>query len=231
MGEEQEIELFDAYLNTELTQTEKREFELKLQEDPDLKKRFESHQLIHQQLLQVGMNEFKNELNTFENNDVIKKSWSRYYFIGVAAIAVVLISVFFMQNGEINGASLADNYFSPYPDVVTQRAESNDLVKAIQAYNSEDYEDAIEKLTAIESSVIRDFYMAESYMALGNYSEAITFYEKHLNDVQFKEIIAYHLALAYLGVDKIDLAKKFLEDFDENSAYYEKAQEVLLRLK
>ena len=72
MGEEQEIELFDAYLNTELTQTEKREFELKLQEDSDLKKRFQTHQLMHQQLMQVGMNEFKNELNTFENMHLVQ---------------------------------------------------------------------------------------------------------------------------------------------------------------
>ncbi len=232
------IELFDRYLNDELTFEEKVEFEHNLKNDPAFNIEFEDFKTVTKGLSDLEIRTFKDNLTNWEPTESEKKPakiirWP--LLVAVAALAIIgLILVNFMTGQQPSSAELFVSNFEPYDNVITVRGEKSSLDKGLELYDQKKYKEAIEQFKAITADARAQFYLAESYLAVADYKAAISLFETILTQSElsvFHEIATYHLALAYLGNEEEDACKKILNSIKPESSYFSTSQALLSDLK
>jgi tetratricopeptide (TPR) repeat protein len=231
------FELFDGYLNDELTFEEKVEFEHKLKNDPAFLAEFEDFKAMTTGLRDLEIRTFKDNLTHWEPIESEKKStkiirWP--LLVSVAALAIVgFVLVNFMTN-QPSAAELFASNFEPYDNVITVRGEVSTLDKGLELYDQKKYKEAIEQFKVTTTDARAQFYLAESYLAVNDFKAAISGYETILTNAElsvFHEIATYHLALAYLGNEDVEGCEKILNSIQSESSYFTAAQDLLSDLK
>jgi tetratricopeptide (TPR) repeat protein len=231
------FELFDRYLNDELTFEEKVEFEHKLKNDPAFSAEFEDFKAMTAGLRDLEIRTFKDKLTHWEPTESEKKSakiirWP--LLVAVAALAVIGLILVNFLNSEPSAADLFASNFEPYDNVITVRGEVSTLDKGLEFYDQKKYTEAIEQFKTGTTDARAQFYLAESYLAVSDFKAAISGYETILTNAElsvFHEIATYHLALAYLGNEDVEGCKKILNSIKSESSYFTAAQDLLSDLK
>ncbi|NOQ72141.1 MAG: tetratricopeptide repeat protein [Crocinitomix sp.] len=231
------IELFDAYLQGELSIEERLTFEVRLSNDSTFKAKFEAFQGFEQDLVDAEVTAFKDRLTQWDKSqDKNNPKQGRVIpirLIGLAAsIAVILfISILYLV-GRPNNQDLVAANFEPYDNILTVRGEKVALDDGLQQYEAGEYEAAIVIFEQFPENVNAQFYLGESHLALQEFDAALTAYKSVLQTTGiFYEIAEFHLALSYLGNDDEQGAKETLAAIQKESDYYSKAQDLLGELE
>lgn len=115
---------------------------------------------------------------------------------------------------------LFDKFFSPYPDVITVRAESKDmaLAQAMEQYSAKNYKEAAKRFNTIlkqePKNALAGFYAGISYLAEGNTKRGLQNLKKTTanNDNVLSPYAKWYMALAYLQEQNLEKANEILTD-------------------
>lgn len=231
---EEHIELFRAYLDDTLSSQERLAFEKRISEDAEFRKMYEDFQSFEVALRDVETVETYDQVGEWESQyqEPQKKTPMRKLWLpigGVAAAAALVVVLLLPESGS--NAALVSDYFEPYDNVITVRGKKEALDQALSAYDKQDYAEALELLSQYPEDSIGIFYRAESMMALERFQEAREVYDDVIaRGGVFTEVAEYHRALAYLGNNEVDKAKKALKEIESGSHYYDRAKDLLERL-
>jgi tetratricopeptide (TPR) repeat protein len=160
------------------------------------------------------------------------------YVAATAALLLLLAAVFTFVNQQPVHEKLFTQYYSPYNDVITSKsqAERNLLLDGLFYYKTAQYDLAVAKfvkgLEAQPGNHDLLFYLGSSYLATGNFEQAISSFEQLSEPGStYYSPVHWYLALAYLGANEVHEARKLLEIIREEGGFYsEKAGKILEQL-
>lgn len=233
--------LITKYLNSSLSDDEKKVFDILLKTDTEFSEEVSFQQSLQKVIAKEEYTTLKTHLQSLEkkNKTPDYKKWL------VAASIVLLIGfsgVWFLNyDATINSQDLYAQNFEPYRNVIKPivRGESaNDLEsKAFMAYETKDYNKALvffDKILEVNDNEIINFYKANTLLQLNRTDQAIIIFKKNTSlkdDWKIKN--GWYLALAYLKVNDLENAKEQLETLanNQNSSFKKEAiKKILERL-
>ena len=239
MNEERYI-LFGQYLENELSEEEKTNFEKQLSGDPELASAFEIFKELNLHL----ENKFGNEqdLKAFKKN---LKSISKEHFkskkskvvafkpwqYAIAASIAILVGLFVFQN--INPSF--EDYNNPEMATFVERGDVNENLKLAQdAFNAKNYKTAIPYFEMVlkekKSPEIQYFY-AISLLEDNQFQKA----ETNLSELKsgtsvYKNKAIWYMALSKLKQKDYDSCKAILLTIPDDFEDYDQVQELLNEL-
>jgi len=229
---EQEIQLFDSYINDLLSAGDRLNFEKKLQTDSDFKINYEAY-LTSVNLLKI---------NAFKKHVILdyKRPHTRFspkvITIGVIILAALISLLIFLKSqkiDEIPTNELFAQYFEPLPDLISTRSESNSLLGAMESYNDREYGKALESLdtTLFKQSQVK-VYRAICRLAIDE-EQNLSFEDeiralKHGHPLE--EQVRWYQALSHVKNGELNKGVLTLESIDEGTYKYNEAKQLLIRL-
>jgi hypothetical protein len=243
----QEIE---GYLYNELSEQELDLFEDELIHNKDLLSEVDLVKGIDQAIQENDIMQLRNNLRGIaaENNNKKQKEQliTGRFFLRKTGISVVAASLIMLLGitGIIRYTSEGDlyqTYYNKYETAGVSRSSSMNtdetFARALQKYNKEDYESALnllqEVLSKDQNNVAGHFYSAVSLQELGKYNNAIKEYEIVVVDKDnlFIEQAEWYIGLCYLQTkDEKKAIQQFKKIADGNGFYQEKAVAILRKL-
>lgn len=240
---EKYIEQIDRFLCGELSETEEREYRLRLKNDKAFKKLHDEQVMVKKGITYAQRSELKKHLSYVEaqisekDNTATASAWSYSRIAAGLLLLIGIISAIYIFSTGPHSPGLYDRYFSPpatfAPLPVRGPATPND---AIRAYNMGDFEEADRLFRA---SIDRQadyrvlYYRGITNMRLKNYGIAIDLLQQVLaknNDLQ--PDARWHLALSYLVQGQNQQVIPLLQELaTSDSQYQSNAVQLLEELR
>ncbi len=236
-------EWINRYFEGTLSKSQLEEFSGLLRTDDDFKKAFEFEQELQIALKKEERKELKRLFSSLNDDQGEKKSNSKVIsmppWLAAASIALIIglgSWIFYLGNTDINSGQLYLSNFAPYENVVHPIERGNQLEdllsRAFTAYESEDYNKALElfkELHTKQNDDYLEFYEAIILMQLNRHEESIPLLKDYIqNDGVLKDRAHWYLALAYLKLDKIEDCKTELQKLVQIGSFKKEAGEELL---
>lgn len=203
---EQNIDLYDAYLKGELSVDDNRKFDQRSRSNPEFSKDFMAYQEEVAVIKALGIREEMAELMAEEKPRARNKL---RYLIPLGVAAALMAFVLFRPVAPRH-ERLFQEYFEPYPNTISGRDVQEDLYEAINLYDREEYELALEKLATVESNDQVAFYTGICQLALDRPGPSI----ESLRAVSRSSVVygaaQWYMALAFLKLDQPDSTRRYL---------------------
>jgi len=246
-NELKDLELIEDNQNGTLSEVERIEFELRLQEDKELQSLLEDYTLFTEGIKASGRAKLMNEMKQWENEfpkiaTPPRKAFSPNRWIMVAATFMILFSAatcwYLLSPKALTGEEVFQAYFDPYTNIAdpTFRGENEvdgPLRKAYRLYDSKNYgqsEVELAKLFKQTGEPIHQFYLAMSQMANGKTSEGKKNLQLCLNKLPVLEPqIKWYLALASIKLEQKEEALKWLNQLSKSDTSYAPKADKLLK--
>lgn len=230
------FEVFDNYLSGTLPETEKKEFEMQLQDKPEIQLAFtnyaESFGFLKQhfsketQEFKLNINQIAKQNRQIKNNKNVKVINLKKWVFATAAILLVVLSIPLFVNNNPNYSEY--NQFETAA-FVERGSEDLSLVEAQNYYNTKQFEKAIIAFTKIKNIQPEYVYfLSIAYLETNNF-EAFTLkleQLKKLNSI-YTEKIFWLQALSYLKQKEFEKCKLELQKITTSNPDFEKAQNLL----
>lgn len=230
--QEKNIDQIDRYLNGQMTEQEKKDFELSLEEDDEFKALFEFVSDTQKAQAVNELTSLKAKLNNTESN--YKRRRQNTSYLKVAASIILLATLgYFIYNATLQSADttvLFDKYYEVYPNVVapvSRDAETSD--NTFTAYEKGNYQEVIDELVTVENPTdTTNFYLGQAHLALGNYMPAIKTFDQIKSTSGFYDQALWYSALANLKINNMDRCKHILQQLIDTESSYQQKAEVLI---
>ena len=248
---EKELELIERYIGNDLSEEEIEAFNKKLDKDERFRAQLEEMRLLIAGVQYSGRNKILQGLKDYDatlsevevpRGKVIKLSprWS----IGIAASVLLVIAstlVFYRISTKDNSEQLYLAYFAIYPNIIDPM-QRNDISVGLmestgfQQYDLGNYEEAIKQFNVSLNQGDDEyalFYLAISYMQVGQHNQAIESLEQYLQHYSTLNSQAqWYLSLSYVKSNELEKAKIQLSKLAAgSSSYSEKAKKLLNQLQ
>ncbi len=241
MEEQEVLKKIEDFVGGELNQEEEFQLMSILNNNPKYMDLLNDEKDLAEGIKQWSKKELKERLQSIEAtlNPIQLESRRSYKTPLLAAASVsILIALYFVFNTITpNSQDLFNTYYEPYQPYapVTMRGEVSDLDsfdKAQFLYESGEFEKALPLYLNSEPSDERDFFIAQTQLALNNVDDAIGILENlHKTGAHPKTTITWFLALSYVKTENFDASKTLLQELSTtDNAYQEKAKELLKSL-
>lgn len=232
---------FESYLNNEMLEQERLDFELELGDNPQLKESFELYKettAFVKQKFSPETTEFKKNLESIsdgyfaEGKKKTKVFSIRPWHYAAAASVLVLLGTWIFSNNSM--PEYSDYSQHENASFVERGASNEDLKNAQDFFNKKEYAKAaasFEKMGNLDSPEYEYFY-AISLIETNQYKKAETF----LNDIRqgtsaYKDKATWYLALSKLKQHDFEGSKVLLRQIPQDAEDYDKAQELIKHLK
>lgn len=237
---------FDKYLNNELNSSELESFNLRLNNDDEFKEVFEIYKALEASLSSTISNEeeeielrktLSNLGATYIKEETPKKktkviSLVNYRKLMVAASIALLIGFFIFKDGN----PVYSDFSNHTALELVVRSGNNDLyVKAEEAFNSKNYEEALKQLTTLSNIYLNDteiqLYKGICQLELSNYFEANAIFDKiSQGNSSLIDTATWYKALTLLKQEKFMECEQVLRSIPESSDQYANAKKLLKKL-
>ena len=227
---EKEFERIEKYLMGNLSPNELHQFELELQDDSNLQAKVEEVKYLLKGIetasLKSQLNQFHEELVPSKEISKSASTQSRAPIYAIAAVFVALLGLFLFFNTESESEKLFAKHFVPDPGLPTTMGTTDNFkfYDGMVNYKQEDFKTALDKWNPLleknpKNDTLR-YFIGVAYLANGDDQKAITDLERLLNSEpkSFKNETAFYLGMAYLKLDNIEKARKYLTFSDTDSA-------------
>lgn len=237
---EERYQLFDQYIQDELTAEARNDFEKQLAEDPEFASEFETFKNVHVQLNnKFG---FEQEREIFKDNlDKISKEHFnsnpkviglKPWYLAVAASAAILVGLFFFN---YNQNPVFADYNNPEQASFTERSTADETLKQAEiVYNKKRYNKAIplfETILKKQKTPEIQFFYGVSLLEESNFIQAETvFNELKSGNSAYREKAVWYLALSKLKQRDYQSCKEILKTIPADYEDYDQVQELLHRL-
>ncbi|RRQ50706.1 hypothetical protein DZC72_09310 [Maribacter algicola] len=232
--------LIQRYFSNSLTQEEKAFFDDLIQNDKEFKNQFDFELDLQKVIGESHRTELKSKLKGFEKEVTTSskstKSIKTYRKWLVAASILILIGFGYLQFSNPNLNTLYDENFQVYPNAevsITRGEEAESLErKAFIAYETEDYEQALQLFSEMPEQLYIDFYKAQCHLKLEQYSKAIELLNLNIsNKAKYIPESYWYMSMAYLKMGDRENAKNSLMYLVAHFDYRkERAKELISRL-
>lgn len=222
---EQNIERFDAYVKGKLIGDDKALFEQELLEKEDLNADFKAYKAEVMLIKTLGIRDEMGQVMT--SKSVTKKTGQRRWLIPLGVAAALVLVVLFIRREQADSNAMFEEYFRPYPNAVTSRADKSDIGKALSAYEEGEYNQAISLLTGMKQSDTVVYYSAVSHLALKNAKVALQEFNSIETESLFSEPSIWYKGLSFLLMEEKDSVSFYLKQIDVDNPNYKSAQEIL----
>lgn len=219
---EENIILFDNYLNGKLTKKEVLDFENRMSYDNDFSETFSDYESAKSAVKFLSREKLRSSLSilfTEKTKTADKKEKP-------SAITELLTEIF-------------NEFFIPFENILTARADSQkdeDLMKAMSHYSKGDYKNASllfkQLLKKRPTDLVINFYYGISELAQENLEDSKKIFKKIiLNDKDLlKELARWYLGLAYLKSGNTKSAMKHFESLSAKSSLWD-SEKILQKIK
>ncbi|MEO0469722.1 MAG: hypothetical protein AAF206_08890 [Bacteroidota bacterium] len=241
------FEQIEAYLAGELTADEKTAFEHQLQTDPQLAEEVALQRDTHQLLDLYQQVSYKEKLKVIDAElqatpaapKVVPLFQRRGFQLAAAAVMILVVAAFLLGRGGKSANQIAQEAFSPYPNLMTLKGESNlDSIMSLglTAYSVASYPTAIEELRLVVSQQNDNtdavFYLGLSLLSDKQFTAAIQHLAPLKGDAKYGQTASWYLALAYLFDENVDQGENTLKEIvaTPSHAYKDKASGILEKL-
>jgi len=231
------------YVEGDLNEAERLEFENFLTEDEELKQYLADYYDIHSSLKMeladdAGRDELLNTLQNLNNEHftavqpkVVKLSSYLKWVSGVAAVLVLGMLVWEPWKGDLYEQFNA----TPQMNVTERGAEKTDLDEAATLFNTHKYNDAkiaMAKLNSIDpQNAMVAYYYGVSLMKTNEVAKGRLLLEDLFKgESVYKYDAAYAVAMSYLKEDRKADTKFWLQKIPDGAVQFEKAQKLLKKL-
>lgn len=232
-------ELIALYLNKQLSDTQKKEFDHLIESDSGF-----AEEVLFQENLKIVIEKeeretVKSRLQGFEKEE---KSSSNFKKIWIAASAIILLGIsgfWYLNSKTLNTEALYSENFEPYRNIVAPIVRNGNNVsdiktEAFKAYETKKYGLAIvyfNKLLKDNPDETIAFYKANSLLALNKTEAAISIFEQNLKTPDsLNDKNNWYLALAYLKQKNVKKAKEILKKLKASSFKKESVEQLLKAL-
>lgn len=240
---EDKILLTARYVEGDMNEAENADFEMRMQNDAELQQHLKDYKHVHQSLkIQLAPNQqdlaFKETLSRtgpqyFAEPKVVSFKANLKWLTGVAAVLIIGLLVWAPWR-----SNLYETYHTDTQMLVTERGaeKTTDLDKAAAFFNDKKYVEAQNLLTKLaqqqpENAMI-NYYYGLSLIATNTLGEGRTILTKiYGNESVFKYDAAYAIAMSYLKEDQKADCKIWLQKIPQGTTHYQKAIELLGKLK
>lgn len=223
------------YIDGEMSDTERREFEKILTDDASLQQEMENMQLAKAAVVSYGLKEkvsgiHQQMVNEFKSEAPLKpvSNLRRIIRNSVAVAASVLLIFVGIEGYDFYRLTpdklFAENY-SPYELTTTRGGNDTSESKIEKAYREKNYAEVI-KINANSVLSVKDIFLtAMSYVGTDDMPRAISNFQVVLADIKddknsvLKDATEYYLALAYLKNRDYDLAIELMNAIHSNSSH------------
>ncbi len=233
------LELIALYMSGEMEESEKRDFEARLNVDETLRNEFEewkqTDEILRKQL-HAGerISDLENILNPltqkhFSSAQTGKVVHFKRYLFAAAAVAAIFLVILLLPNG-------IDNYsVSPMPHAVV-RGDENAVSKGAQFFNDKKYKEAIalfeQSLQNNPDDATTQFYYAISLIKEKRYSPALDVLKPMADGKSaYKGDANFFAAYADWKLGNKEEALSYAEKVPESSSYISNARKLIKKLK
>ncbi|WP_299524930.1 hypothetical protein [uncultured Lutibacter sp.] len=238
---------FDKYLNNELSDLELTSFKEQLKSDIDFKQEFEIYKALEASLSSKFENEEEEKAlkttlsklgskylkpeNTIKKKGKLISLFSNKQFMVAASIAL-LIGFFIFNNGEPVYSDFSSHNSL---ELVVRSDNSETIIKAQEAFNSKNYEVALEQLTVLSETNKNDaeieLYKGICFLELNNYVEADQIFDAISSGKStFVHTASWYKALSMLKQEQFEACKYVLQTIPESADEYKQAKKLLKKL-
>ncbi len=248
-------QLIDDYLLGRLSEDESARIKEHIASDNEFAEKVQMHQAVIDGLAEHASEELKSELNS---NRVKPKASDKPVAsvlkkLGYAAVLLLLVGVagYFYLSRPTLSENLYQEYFTPYPNRVTEGARGTQsyfaelsdedkatITKSLEAYENQEYHSVISNLEKMAELLNEypalKFYLALSHSQSGNPEKAIKYFEelKSTPEDFYSEVLPWYLSMSYLQNNQPEMARGQLTIIVEKEYVFdEKAKEVLRLLE
>jgi len=206
---EEMLSQFDQYSSGGMSATDRQDFESRLAGDQEFSQLFQEYLSLQDGIDAFGYDQVAGNIAEWEAEVIAEERTvtigARRWYLIAASISVILVAAigFWKLNSNESAQELYAAYYEAYPDVITNRGgNSNELNKALYAYESGVYAEAESMLKEFsqDDGNYREaqFYLGQTFMASGKTDKAIEIYRVLKDDTGFtlKEASAWYLALS-----------------------------------
>lgn len=231
-------QLIQNYINQKLSEQEVQDFEERLSSDPSFATQVQDYRNVQNAIKENERTNLKAMLQDLEVQEGDRQeepvSFTKKYRHIYAAAAIIIFSIIgfqFLEQGPTN-QDLYASFSQPYPNTlkpITRGEETTDeLSKALQAYEAEDYKSASTRLDRVlQSNPNPDilFYKAMSLYNDGKQQEATAALNMLKNkNTNYTPQVYWYSALLALKNDNTQLAREQLDSLSMlNSGYKDAA--------
>lgn len=246
MSKEKTYEKIEAYLDDELSSSDKLAFEKEIAEDSNLRNEVDLHKSLQSELSEDVLN-LKEKLRNINSGakETDKSSGKqakilRLVMRSVAVAAILGLGIFFLPqlfNESIAPEGLYASYYEPYPMALNQRSadgsqETISLNEAVKNYTQKDYGKAsiqFEELNKLEPDDVYLLYKANAEQAQGNLNEALNIYEGIIANGNEKYIQQAQWFKSLILINKGDLeeVKSFINSLSSEHYKSEELEQIL----
>ncbi|MFD2563930.1 tetratricopeptide repeat protein [Aquimarina rubra] len=237
-------ELIDKYLQSELTSSEKDQFDSLLENDATFRDEVELFKNLKvvtgtedRDKLRKSMADFEAKIAANETKVIPLFNYKKLLVAASILLVVAIGGITFLNPFGVDTNQLYADNFEPYKNVVTPivRGENDkdDEVIAFTSYESKDYNLAADQFETLYETTKRPYfllYQANSLLASDKVKEAIPLLEKHITlQDELSERSKWYLSLAYLKENRKDEAIVLLEEILEKGTFKKGDVERLLK--
>ncbi len=230
---ENNLDLFDRYVNDTLSSEERSNFQARLESEQDFKKEFEQYQVIVSGIAQAGFDELKDKL---QQRELIHSGSKPDYFLymRIAASIVLLTVLSYLAVNyftKTDFQTLYSEYYEPYPNIedpINRSSQYEDL-SVYQLYEQREYQEVINRLSVAEALSDADhFYLGQSYLAVNDPENAIESLGQIDKKSRYYEAAQWYIALSLLKSEDSEKLQEYLRQIvDFQGDYGKKARDLL----
>lgn len=239
--------LIENYLDGELSEQERQQFEQDLKTDKELAKELELHKIIREVVSDKEMADLREKLDIIrkeyhEKEEIKRKRKKIAVYSSGFLITILLITTLFLCNRSYTNDEVFNMYYEHYDAGTVTRGEvkptTEIFTNALRIYDNGQYIQSIEQFNQLTDTstfyTSKEFFTALSYMELKNYAEAIRHFETALSDKQniYHDSATWYCGLCYLKTNKTEKAKQKFQSLNGSCPLYQKKSlEILEKIK
>ncbi len=217
--------LIEKYLFNQMSESEKREFEIQVESNPSLAEELELQKSLFEAANDEDFKKILPSLKSAEQDYLATLSKKRYLWFSpknlllyaASLLLIVLFSwLYFVNNNKVESIELFATYYEPYPMVLSFRGK-NDLINGtVNSYNEKNFESVI---TSMNQLILEDslgfvpyMYLGIAHLELGNLDKAIENFTvvSDSNNATFRQQANWYIALTYLKANESEKARNIL---------------------
>ncbi|OFX18540.1 MAG: hypothetical protein A2033_02440 [Bacteroidetes bacterium GWA2_31_9] len=236
--------LIESYLDGELSEQEKLQFEQELKTNKELANDLLIHQEIRNALGDEDLIDLREKLSIIRDDYHRKEKKKKLFTVYASSsiIVIAFITTFLFYNKSYTNDELYNMYYEHYDAETITRGEVKPTIEiftnALRIYDKGKYAEAIKLFEQISDTSVfyqpKEYYTALSYMELQNFDKALNHIEPLLqnNKSSLRENIMWFSGLCYLKTNQNDKAKQQFKSLLNTSTYYQKkSSEILEKIK
>lgn len=231
---EENIELFDDYLNNSPSAKDRKAFEARLSYDAEFNQEFEAYLNLEKSIKSHYRNQLKQKLNNADKkiDKKNKQRKTRNIIITATSIAACIAIIFYFiptDSSNEKPAELVAKYW-PYEEGLPVKMSSKGKYDdAMNAFKQENWKKAISYLEYIESDTAY-YFQGVAHYELSDYSKAIKYLQKVPESSTYWDETQFRLALVMLITNEKEGMRMIREISNSKSSFSSEAQEVFEQL-